>query len=120
MRNQLFASDEYLDVPMVVSHLRVESPDPEELEYITVLVGAAVMTVSNDINRELFPSDKSPDPMTYPDAVAIDHALKVAILLLVGTWYENRESVAVGVSTQEMPLAYHMLIRPYRLLMSGF
>lgn len=43
-------------------------------------------------------------------------AIKAAILLLVGHWYENREAVNVGNITSEMPLAVDRLLAPYRVL----
>lgn len=50
----------------------------------------------------------------YGDAAAVPAPLKVAILLLVGHWYANREAVNVGNITSELPLGVAMLIAPYR------
>jgi uncharacterized phiE125 gp8 family phage protein len=47
----------------------------------------------------------------YTSASAVPRALKQAILLLVGHWYENRESVVVGTTTAELPLAVETLMR---------
>lgn len=41
-------------------------------------------------------------------------ALRQAILLLVGHWYENREAVVVGTTAVDMPAAVGALIAPYR------
>lgn len=40
-------------------------------------------------------------------------ALRQAQLLLVGHWFANRESVAVGVSIASVPLAVESLCAPY-------
>ena len=48
----------------------------------------------------------------YGGASAVPAALKSAILLDIGTLYENRESVTTGLS--ELPLAYDMLVMPFR------
>jgi uncharacterized phiE125 gp8 family phage protein len=48
----------------------------------------------------------------YGDATAVPDALKVAILLLVGHWFANRE--AAGASMSETPMAVDMLVAPYR------
>lgn len=39
----------------------------------------------------------------------------VAILLLIGHWYENRESVAIGTITSEVPMGVDMLLAPHRI-----
>lgn len=41
-------------------------------------------------------------------------AIRHAMLLLVGHWYENRESVVVGTTTVQVPLAVQALLGPYR------
>lgn len=42
-------------------------------------------------------------------------AIKQAILLLVGGWYRTRESVVVGQTPAEVPLAVNSLLAPYRV-----
>lgn len=49
----------------------------------------------------------SPETSTVPDP------LKVAILLLVGHWYQNREAVSAGAMAS-LPFAVEALIAPYR------
>ncbi len=41
--------------------------------------------------------------------------LQHAMLMLIGHWYQNRETVAVGTISVEIDLAYRALIRNYRL-----
>lgn len=41
--------------------------------------------------------------------------LRHAVQLLVGHWYANRESVIVGTSAMETPMAVESLCAPYRL-----
>lgn len=50
----------------------------------------------------------------YGDAAAVPQAIKHAILLLVGHWFENREAVQIGQAPMELPLAVDALVRPYR------
>ncbi len=47
------------------------------------------------------------------------HDIKAAILLMVGTLFENRESIVVGVSSSDMPLTVKMLLDPYRIPVIG-
>ena len=46
----------------------------------------------------------------YGAATAVPARYKQAILLLLGHWYENRESVVVGTITGELPMAVRALL----------
>lgn len=48
-----------------------------------------------------------------PSASTVPGALKVAILLLVGHWHQNREAVSEAVMAS-LPFAVEALIAPYR------
>jgi len=41
--------------------------------------------------------------------------VKVAILLLIGHWFENREPVVFGQSIADLPFAVEALLAPYRV-----
>ncbi len=43
----------------------------------------------------------------------------IAVLLLIGHWYENRESVAIGTITSEVPMGVDMLLAPHRIYAVG-
>ncbi len=46
----------------------------------------------------------------------LPQSIKQAVLLIIGSWYENREEVIVsGQSFQRMPLASKALLSPYKL-----
>jgi uncharacterized phiE125 gp8 family phage protein len=66
-----------------------------------------------------------PATSTRADAVTVTYVagaavadvpppLKVAILLLIGHWYANREAVITGTTAAAMPLAVDILTAPYR------
>lgn len=40
--------------------------------------------------------------------------IQMAVRLLVGHWFENRESVVVGTNAVEIPMTVEMLIEPYK------
>lgn len=46
---------------------------------------------------------------------SVPESIRLAILLLVGHWYENREAVNVGNIVSEMPFAARSLLWPYRV-----
>ncbi|MGF7161280.1 putative phiE125 gp8 family phage protein [Rhodoligotrophos appendicifer] len=55
----------------------------------------------------------------YPvvnDFSTVPAPLKMAILQLVGHWYQNREASVVGTSAMELPLSVSSLIAPYRYI----
>lgn len=47
-------------------------------------------------------------------AVNVPAAIRHAILLMVGHWYENREASVVGAPVAPLPMAVDALITPYR------
>lgn len=51
----------------------------------------------------------------YASAAAVPKPLQQAIVLLVGHWYANRESVLVGQISKEIEFAVTALCAPYRV-----
>ncbi|RUR43364.1 head-tail connector protein [Vreelandella populi] len=41
--------------------------------------------------------------------------VEIALLLLIGHWYENRESVVIGTISSAVPMGVDMLLAPYRI-----
>lgn len=50
-------------------------------------------------------------PQVYP----LPAAIRSAMLLMIGNWYENREAVVVGATVAELPLGVQSLLYPYRM-----
>lgn len=50
----------------------------------------------------------------YGAASAVPKAIKQAMLLLVGHWYENRSAVSIGNVASDLPFAVKAMIEPYR------
>jgi uncharacterized phiE125 gp8 family phage protein len=46
---------------------------------------------------------------------AVPPAIKQAILLLVGHWFANRETVVIGTIVAQMPSAVEALLSTYRV-----
>jgi len=115
MRELIFPFDSFVDMDeLKVNHLRLDLADISDDVYLGAITSAALQHVSNDIDRTLYPADSEPDLETYPDAIKLSSSLKHAVYLLVATWYENRESITLGVNATKTPHAYDMLIQPYR------
>lgn len=47
----------------------------------------------------------------FGSAIDVPWSIKAAILMLIGQWYEHRETVGEG---KLLPLSFHALISPYR------
>lgn len=61
------------------------------------------------------PGEEGPPVVdAVPAQSTVPAALKAAILLMVGNWYENRDAVIVGTSGSALPMGFDMLISPYR------
>ncbi|WIX32508.1 head-tail connector protein [Salinicola sp. JS01] len=75
--------------------------------------------------HKLYPrwGDRWPDTIAEPESVTITATvgfaetpddIKVALHLLIGHWYENRESVVIGTIATDVPMGVDMLLFDYR------
>ncbi len=97
-----------IDLALVKSHLRVDGVDEDAL--IQAYTDAAISAFEAWTNRKLVATL----PETVENHLLITKSIEQGALLLIGHWYANRESVAVGVSVSEMPLATKSLWLPHR------
>ncbi|MCP4597790.1 head-tail connector protein [Neptuniibacter sp.] len=105
-------SVEYLDL----------SSDQQALDAADYFVDVA-SPVGKISPYEWWPSTKvnHPQPVTvsftcgYGDAADVPEAIKQCIRMLVGHWFENRESVSMGQVTSEMEFSVSSLLNPYRI-----
>lgn len=100
-----------IDLALVKSHLRVDGDDEDVL--IQGYADAALSTFELWTNRTLIdPAGVLPDPVG--SAMLMSKSIQQGALLLIGHWYANRETVAVGVATSELPLGTNALWNPHR------
>ena len=115
-----------LPFPDVASIASVTYQDADDAEQI---VASASYAIKEDAKSAyLFFAESFAIPTVYarPDAVtvtfttgygaasAVPEAIKAAIKLLVGHWYENRESISAGPGLSELPMSVQSLVTPYR------
>jgi len=102
-----------IDIDLVKLHLRLEADDETEEVYLQHLIDSAVDAFCTFSNRTLTASNATlPDPVG--NTLKITKTIEQGALLLIGHWYENRESVTVGVSGSELPMSTNRLWAPYR------
>ncbi len=89
---------------------RIDETDNSEDAMLTFYLMAAKIAVSNHIDRKLFDSEKEKGDK---DGVVIDEVLEMAMLLLVGHFYEHREATS-DIQLHECPIGYEALLHPYR------
>lgn len=94
-------------------HLRVDHSDEDTL--IQMYLDGCEQAASNYLNRNLYASSIGSDL----DGLVMTDAVKAAVLLQVGTLYQNRESVTqqAGGNVIELPLGVKWLLDPYRINM---
>lgn len=100
-----------IDLSIVKVHLRVDGDDDDGL--IEGYVAAAISAFETWTNRKLV-AEGQPLPDPVGRALVITQSIRQGALLLVGHWYANRESVAVGTIATEMPMATKALWSPHR------
>lgn len=90
---------------------RIDGTDDDD-QLTGVYLPAAIRAVENSINRKLYDDAVPADDET---GLVIEAAIKLGVLMLVGHFYENRESTVAG-SVTEVPQALDLLISPWRLI----
>ncbi|HGJ5855652.1 head-tail connector protein [Arsenophonus nasoniae] len=64
---------------------------------------------------ETLPDDQKRDELYEGCPLLYDADIETAMLLLVGHWNANRETVVVGESATKIPLAVEELLQPYKV-----
>ncbi|GKX58349.1 head-tail connector protein [Leminorella grimontii] len=90
---------------------RIDNGDASEDQVLAIYLGAAKNHAEEIVNRRLY-DDSVPD--TDPDGVLISDDIKLALMLLVGHWYENREPVNIGNITTTLSFGVEALLKPHR------
>ena len=96
---------DYLTLAQIKKHLNIDTQFTEDDEYIESLAEVAEQIVAQHLKQDLAViasdyNDNLPKPIVH------------AMLLLIGNFYANRETVAFA-SAHELPLSYEYLLSPY-------
>ena len=93
------------------AHLRVEGDDDDTL--VELYLDAAQEVAEQYMGRLTY-VDEAAIPVDS-NGIAINFAIKAAILLITGHLYANREDTVIGVSVAVLPAGSKMLLQPYRV-----
>ncbi|HBR2090986.1 TPA: phage gp6-like head-tail connector protein [Klebsiella quasipneumoniae subsp. quasipneumoniae] len=104
-----------LDIGIVKEHCRVDSDFTGDDALLNLYTGAAARYVETWTRRKLYESEESPGYAEDADSILPGCDVKAAMLLLIGHWYANRETVSVGQTVAEVPFAVEALLQPYRI-----
>ncbi len=104
-----------LDIGIVKEHCRVDSDFTGDDALLNLYTGAAARYVETWTRRKLYESEESPGYAEDADSILPGGDVKAAMLLLIGHWYANRETVSVGQTVAEAPFAVEALLQPYRI-----
>lgn len=95
----------YIQLYEIKKHLNINEDFHDDDEYLVSLEEVAEKVVETNIDTKLVKLEDGDGEIPSP--------LKQAMLLLIGNFYANRESVAFAMST-EVPHSYRYLIDLYR------
>jgi len=107
--------DEVLDLDVVKNHCRVEPDFTLDDSLFQIYTGSAKRHVEKWTRRTLYILNTDPGYDTDENRLLLDDDIRAAMLLLIGHWYANRESVVVGQTALKLPLAVESLLQPYRI-----
>ncbi|MGX8943244.1 head-tail connector protein [Symbiopectobacterium sp. Eva_TO] len=85
---------------------RIDSDDATEDQMLTLYCLAAKGRAENYINRKLYDAAV---PENESEGLVISPDIKLALMLAVGFWYENREA-------QSLPSGFFSILEPYRFI----
>lgn len=94
------------------SQCRIDADDETEDELLNLYFNAGKRKAENFINRKLHEESV---PEGDPDGLVIEDDILLALMLLVGHWYENREQTS-DASKSSIPYGFESLLEPYRYI----
>lgn len=104
-----------LELDIIKKQCRIDEDDSDEDELLTGYSEAAAKHIEMYTRRTLYATTDASGYRDDPDALLLTDNVQQAMLLLIGHWYANRESVVVGFTTASLPLAFESLLQPYRI-----
>ena len=91
----------------VKQFLKIQNDDEDII--LKTIVDGAISYCESYLNRPILEAN-----MTEETRWEVPNSIMIAIYLLVGTWYENRSSVAIGTVSKEIEFTTKDILQPHR------
>ena len=98
-------SNIYIDLDTIKRHLNIDPDYTDEDEYLMMLADVVVRAIENHIDSSI--------SRFVDESGNLDPALQHAALLLIGNYYQNRESESVGHIVNTIPHGYEYLLQSF-------
>ena len=102
----------FITLKQIKKQCRLDADDNSEDPYLELIGLAAEQAVENHLNRTLY-ADKVPEGES--EGLVVTSDITMAMLLMVGQFYENREATS-EFTMKKVPLAYSYLLERYRII----
>ncbi|EDX5691436.1 phage gp6-like head-tail connector protein [Salmonella enterica] len=103
-----------LSMDEIKAQLRLDEDFTDEDSLLALLGQAVQSRTENFLNRRLY-ATAADIPEDDPDGLVIPDEVRLALLLLVTHFYENRSTVT-EVEKVELPMSFSWLVGPYRYI----
>lgn len=103
-----------LSMDEIKAQLRLDEDFTDEDSLLALLGQAVQSRTENFLNRRLY-ATAADIPEDDPDGLVIPDKVRLALLLLVTHFYENRSTVT-EVEKVELPMSFNWLVGPYRYI----
>ena len=105
-----------------IDELGAETDVPESQLVLTDVPSArTVLEWIDGFQAPLLSDKRYPVKITitsgFAAAANVPEGIKAAIKMMVGHWYDNRETVVLGMSVAELPMAVNALLARYRVML---
>ncbi|AXD33963.1 phage gp6-like head-tail connector protein [Salmonella enterica subsp. enterica serovar Bovismorbificans] len=98
----------------IKSHLRLDDGLYTDGDFLKLLAKAVQARTETFLNRKLYtPGETIPED--DPDGIHLPDDVRLAMLMLVSHFYENRSAIA-DVEKMETPMSFRWLAGPYRIV----
>lgn len=98
----------------IKSHLRLDDGLYSDGDFLKLLAQAVQKRTETYLNRKLYAPEET-IPEDEPDGMHLTDDVRLAMLMLVSHFYENRSTIT-DVEKLETPMSFRWLAGPYRIV----
>lgn len=101
-----------LTLAQIKLHCRIDNDNEDTL---LQALNAAALEYAQRLTDRNFYAEGDTIPTTDPTGMHITPLVRQAMLLMIGTWYANREADWAATGQADIPAAVYHLLQPYRI-----